>query len=85
MQININDELAKKIEERVKNSKEFHSVEEYVNYVLTEVIKQSNQASAPSEAKTPTSQTPAQQPQQVYTEDQEQQVKERLQNLGYLD
>lgn len=85
MQININDELAKKIQERVKNFGEFHSVEEYVNYVLTEVIKQSNQAATTGEANTPTSQTSTSQPQQVYTKDQEQQVKERLQNLGYLD
>lgn len=82
MQINIPDELAKKIEERVKNSGEFSSVEEYVNYVLTEVIKQSSQTNAIDQASQP-GDTP--QPQQVYTKDQEQQVKKRLQNLGYLD
>lgn len=42
MQIHISDDIAKKIEERVQGSAEFSSVEQYVNYVLEEVIKQTS-------------------------------------------
>ncbi|OGY86814.1 MAG: hypothetical protein A2233_05165 [Candidatus Kerfeldbacteria bacterium RIFOXYA2_FULL_38_24] len=40
MQINLSDELAKKLEQRVANSQEFASVEKYVQYVLEEVLQQ---------------------------------------------
>lgn len=74
MQLNINDEIAKKLEERVKQSQEFSSVEHYVNYILEEVIKQTS-----GSAQTAASNDDA------YTKDQEQEVKKRLEDLGYLD
>jgi hypothetical protein len=64
MQITLPDDLGKKLEERVAQSNEFPSVEAYVQYVLGEVLKQ-------TEA--------------TYTADQEAAVKERLENLGYLE
>ncbi|MFH1426561.1 MAG: CopG family transcriptional regulator [Candidatus Kerfeldbacteria bacterium] len=70
MQINLNDDLTKKLEERVNASDEFDSVEAYVNYVLEEVIKQ-------------TGNEPAAEP--TYTKEQEEAVKKRLEDLGYLD
>ncbi|MFC1598229.1 CopG family transcriptional regulator [Patescibacteria group bacterium] len=72
MQINITDELTKKLEERVNASDEFDSVEKYVNYVLEEVIKQT--AGDAGEASDET-----------YSKEQEAAVKQRLEDLGYLD
>lgn len=40
MQINLSDELTKKLEARVDASDEFQTVEEYVEYIVTEVLKQ---------------------------------------------
>ncbi len=64
MQITLSNELTKKLEERVAQSSEFPSVEAYVQYVLEEVLKQTET---------------------TYTKDQEAAVKERLENLGYLE
>lgn len=70
MQIHLSDDLVKKLEKRVQASKEFNSVEAYVNYVLEEVINQTA-----SESKSDT----------AYSKDQESAVKQRLEDLGYLD
>ena len=59
-------ELYSQIEERVKAS-EFGSVEEYVTFVMEEVLKD-------EEAE-----------EQVYSEEDEEEVKKRLKALGYLD
>ncbi len=68
MHINISDELSRKLENRVKTSNEFKTVEEYVEYVLAEVLKQTE---GPAE--------------EVYDKKQEDSVKQRLEDLGYLD
>lgn len=74
MQININDELAKKIQARVKASEEFNSIDKYTEFVLEEVIKQtSDQADSDTETES------------TYTKEQEAAVKQRLEDLGYLD
>lgn len=67
MQLTLRDEIATQLKARVQQSQEFSSVEEYVNYILEEVLKQT---SATDDA---------------YTTDQEQEVKKRLEDLGYLD
>lgn len=72
MQINISDDLTKKLEERVSASDEFDSVEKYVNYVLEEVIKQTSGDAGKSSDET-------------YSKEQEEAVKQRLEDLGYLD
>lgn len=64
-EIRIPKQLTKKIEERIKQT-EFKSVEEYVTFVLEEVIKE-------------------EEPEEVFSEEDEQKVKERLRALGYLD
>ncbi len=69
MQVNINDELSKKLQQRVDASDEFDSVETYVQYVLDEVIKQ----------------TAEPEQEQTYSKEQEEAVKQRLEDLGYLD
>lgn len=75
MQITLSNELARKLEERVSASDEFDSVEAYANYVLDEVVKQTQQPEAgPEGSGEPT-----------YTKEQEEAVKKRLEDLGYLD
>lgn len=74
MQININDDITKKIEERVQGSNEFTSVEAYVNYVLEEVIKQTGGDSGKGSGND-----------SGYNKAQEEEVKNRLESLGYLD
>jgi hypothetical protein len=66
MPVYISTELFKKVEQNVKASQgEFKTVEEYVEFVLREVIKEDI-------------------PEQVYTPEEEQEIKKRLRSLGYL-
>lgn len=67
MQLTLRDEIATQLKARVQQSQEFVSVEEYVNYILEEVLKQTSGTK------------------DAYTKDQEQEVKKRLEDLGYLD
>jgi len=39
-QVNIRDDLYKKIEDYIKETGSFNSVEEFVNYVLEELLKE---------------------------------------------
>lgn len=75
MNINLSEEVAKQLEEHVKASKEFTTVEEYVNYVLTEVLKQTAAPAAAKQAENS----------EAYTKTEEDEVKKRLADLGYLD
>ena len=66
IQIAIAKDLYQKILQRVNLSQdEFKSVEEYVHFVLTEVVKDNEQQSA-------------------YTKEEEEDIKNRLKNLGYI-
>lgn len=58
-------ELYSKIEERVKGT-DFGSADEYVEFILEEVIKEKEGESA-------------------FSEEEEEEVKKRLKDLGYLD
>jgi len=58
-------ELYSKIEQRVVGT-EFDSVDEYVNFVLKEVIK-------------------GEEPEAAFSKEDEEEVKRRLKDLGYLD
>lgn len=69
MQITLQSDLVSQLQARVDESKEFSTVEEYVNYVLTEVIKQTGADSQGDN----------------YTKSEEDAVKDRLESLGYLD
>ena len=60
--------LFAKMQSRVKST-EFESVDEYVTYILEEVLKQIDSEEQVAE----------------YTEEDEEKVKERLRALGYLD
>ena len=65
-EIKVPKEIIRKIEERIKDT-EFKSVEEYVTFVLEEVIRDEEE------------------PEEVFSEEDEKKVKERLRALGYLD
>ncbi len=72
-QVQLSDELASQLAEIVKNSNEFSSVDEYVEYVMKQVVvKKQSQASTD-------------QAQASYSKDDEDKIRERLKNLGYLD
>ncbi len=61
-------ELYGRIEERVRAT-EFSSVEEYITYVMEEILREEE-----SEGKEPT-----------FSEEEEEEVKKRLRALGYLE
>jgi len=60
----IPEELYKKIQQQL-NIYGFKTVDEYVEFVLTEAVKEESEIS--------------------YSEDEEEEVKERLKSLGYLE
>ncbi|WP_202320737.1 CopG family transcriptional regulator [Archaeoglobus neptunius] len=66
--ISIPEDVYTRIEERIKDT-DFGSVDEYVTYVLREVL-----ASLEEEEE-----------EEVFSEEEEEKVKERLRALGYLD
>ena len=64
--VNIPRDLYEEIKLRVESSQgEFNSVEEYVEFVLTEVLREEVT-------------------EQVYTPEEEEEVKKRLRSLGYI-
>ena len=67
MKVEIKDEIYEKIKERIKGI-EFSSVEEYVNFVLEEVLKDEDKEEFEFEL----------------SEEDEEKIKERLRSLGYL-
>ncbi|PIW36761.1 MAG: hypothetical protein COW24_03690 [Candidatus Kerfeldbacteria bacterium CG15_BIG_FIL_POST_REV_8_21_14_020_45_12] len=75
MQISLPDDLVKQLESRVSASTEFSTIEEYAIYVLTEVLKQTDDSSTKNSTDSDDN----------YTKDQEDAVKDRLESLGYLD
>ena len=67
-EIRIPTRLIEEIEERI-GATEFESVEEYVTFVLEEVVRDEDY----------------EEPEEVFSEEDEAKVKERLRALGYLD
>lgn len=65
--VNIPDELYVEIEKRVKESEDFSSVDEYVTFVLEELLKDEDEDV-----------------EYTMSEEEEEVVKERLRELGYL-
>jgi len=65
--VQISRKLYNKIKIRVELSQgEFRNVDEYVEFVLGEVVKEDSE------------------PEQVYTPQEEEEIKKRLRSLGYL-
>lgn len=69
VKIEIPDEIYASIEEVVKDSDEFKDVEDYVAFVLTEVLKDDEEED---------------EEEPLYSEEDEEKIKERLRGLGYL-
>lgn len=67
-EIRIPKQLIQKLGEHIKRT-EFKSVDEYVTFILEEVIKETDE----------------EEPEEVFSKEDEQKVKERLKALGYLD
>jgi len=74
MKIEIKDDIAERLQKRVDESDEFKKVDDYVEYILKQVIDRLN-----TETKEKSEEEP------VYNEEDEEKVKERLRGLGYLD
>lgn len=74
--LQLSDHLYSELEHIVKQSKEFSDVSAYVSYVLEQVVEKKKQqlsgAAGASSAET-------------YSKEDEDKIRERLKNLGYLD
>jgi len=65
--VSISKKLYEQIEQRVKKSQaEFRDVQEYIEFVLNELVKEDEETEA------------------AYTPEEEEQIKKRLRELGYL-
>jgi len=73
MEIKIKEEITKKLQERVDSTDEFNNVEEYVDYILKQVVERL-EGEKPEKEEGP-----------VFSKEDEEKVKERLKGLGYLD
>lgn len=73
MNLTLNDQLSAKLEAIVKDSAEFSDVSAYVTYILEQVVAKKAQTKEQSAA-------PA-----GYSKADEDKIRERLKNLGYLD
>ncbi len=70
MKIDIKNEIAEKLKKRIDSNKDYNDLEEYINYILTEVCNKLKEKE--NEKK-------------VYSAEDEERVKKRLRGLGYLE
>lgn len=70
MKVEINEDIKAALQKRVDKTDEFKSLEEYVNYVLKQVVDRLNEESSNKKDN---------------SEKDEKIVRERLKSLGYLD
>lgn len=76
MNIEIPKEIAERLQKRVDESDgEFKTVEDYVKYILEQVVERLANEGPAEEKKE----------EQTFSEEDEEKVKERLRALGYLD
>ena len=71
MTINISPELTERLQTRLNESTEFTSIDAYVEYILTEVLNQTEGTHDTDSS--------------AYSAKEEEEVKQRLSDLGYLD
>lgn len=71
MNIKIKPEIVERLKKRIEETEEFENLEEYVNYILSQVVERLNNEEQDDE--------------EEYSEEDEEKVKERLKSLGYLD
>ena len=73
-QITISDELNQQLEKIVSESQEFSDVSAYASYILQQVVEKKMGAQSKSESQD-----------KVYSKEDEDKIRARLKNLGYLD
>ena len=75
VQVSISKRLVDEIQRHVVESGgEFKTVEEFIEFVLTEVLREEEPSEALGE----------EEPEQGYTPEEEEEIKERLRRLGYI-
>jgi Arc/MetJ-type ribon-helix-helix transcriptional regulator len=74
--VNISEQLYSDLEKIVKDSQEFSDVSAYVSYILQQVVEKKKQQTVTTAAAATAS---------TYSKDDEDKIRERLKNLGYLD
>ena len=67
MKVEISDDIARKLIERIEGKKDFGSIDEYVNYILQQVVERLKSEKG-----------------QSFSNEDEEKVKERLKDLGYM-
>ena len=72
--LELNEELYTQLEHIVSESQEFSSVQAYAEYILKQVVEKKSK-----------SQTAAVTQDAKYSKDDEDKIRDRLKNLGYLD
>lgn len=70
IKVSVKKPLAKRLHKRLKDT-EFKTLSEYVNFILEEVINSLEEQESEEDIE--------------YTEEEEEKVKQRLRDLGYLD
>lgn len=73
-QVQLSDELHAQLEKIVQDSQEFSDVNAYVEYILKQVVEKKQKAAKTDEAQAG-----------VYSKEDEDKIRDRLKNLGYLD
>lgn len=76
--VNISEQLYSDLETIVKDSQEFADVSAYVSYILQQVVEKKKQQSGAGTSAVASSAN-------TYSKDDEDKIRERLKNLGYLD
>ena len=69
MKVDIKEEIVYVLENRVKETKDFRNVEEYINYILSQVVDKLS----------------GEKDKNVFSKEDEKKIKEKLKSLGYLD
>jgi len=76
MQIKINEKIVDCLKKRVESSDEFESIEAYVNSIMEQVVERlENEVKEENVI----------QEEQVYSKEDEEKIKNKLKDLGYLD
>lgn len=77
MEIKIKEEIREKLKKRVESDDEFKDVEEYVNYILKQVVERLKNEAEEEPAH-------SEEDEEVLSKEEEEQLKEKLKYLGYL-
>jgi len=67
MKVEISDDIVKRLKKRIEEKGDFKSIDEYVNYILQQVVERLDSEKEGS-----------------FSKEEEEKVKERLRNFGYL-